>query len=88
VHPHSSPEKLTSDVDVSVRPPQRGVNIASGVRGLGVEQAVVLEFQIGVAPRARGAGGGRLQANELAAPVQDEVALGDIGRMTPHATES
>jgi len=39
------------------------------------------------ATRARGAGGGRLQTNELAAPVQDEVAPGENGRAAPHATD-
>jgi len=39
--------------------------------------SVVLEVRIGVATRARGAGGGRLQANELAAAVQDEVSTGE-----------
>ena len=37
MHPHTSHEKPTPDVDVPVRPPQTGVNTASGVRGLGVE---------------------------------------------------
>jgi len=68
------------DVDVPVRPPETGVNTASDVRGLGVEKAAVLKVRTGVATRARGAGGGRLQANELAAPVQDD-------RNTPHVTD-
>ena len=38
-------------------------------------------LRIGVVIRTRGAGGGRLQANELAAPVQDEVAPGENGRV-------
>jgi len=60
------------------------VSAASGVRGLGVEEvAVALEVGIEAATRARGAGSGRLQPNEPA--VQDEVAPGDNGRMTPHA---
>ena len=37
-----------------------------------MEEAVVLEVRVEVATRARGAGAGRLQVNELAAPVQDE----------------
>jgi len=63
------------------------VNSASDVRKLGVEEVVVLEVGIGVAIRARGAGGWRLQANELAAPVKDEIAPGKNGRMTPHAAD-
>ena len=41
------------------------------VRGLGVEEVVDLEvrIEVKVATRARGAGGGRLQANELAAAI-------------------
>jgi len=54
------------------------VNIAPGVRGLDVEEVLVLEDRTGVATRALGAGGWRLQANELAAAVQDEVAPGEI----------
>ena len=61
-----------------VRPPRTGVNIAPGVRGLDVEEVLVLEDRTGVATRALGAGGWRLQANELAAAVQDEVAPGEI----------
>ena len=57
VHPRTSPEILTPDVDVPVRPPRTGVNAASGVRGMGVEEAVVLEVRIRVANRARGTGG-------------------------------
>ena len=56
-----------------------------------MEEVVVLEVRIGVATRARCVGDGRLQANELAAPaapVQDEVASGENGRMTPHAKDS
>jgi len=41
-----------------VCPPRAGVNTASGVRGLGVEEAAALESRIGVATRTRGAGGG------------------------------
>ena len=85
VHPHRSPAKLTPDVDVSVCPPQTGARCPGTGRG----RVVVLEVRIGVATRAPGAGGGRLlQASKLAAPVQDEVALGETGRMTPHATAS
>ena len=69
MNPHTSPWKLTPDVDVLVRPSQTGVSTAPGVRKLGVEEVVVLEVGIGVATRARGAGGGRLKANVLAAPV-------------------
>jgi len=47
---------------------------------------MVLEVGIEVATRARGAGGGRLQAIKLVASVQDEVAQSKNGRMTPHAT--
>ena len=64
ISPSHSSEKLTPDVDVSLRPPRTGVDTASGVRGLGVGGIVVIKVRIGVA-RARGAGGGRLQANEL-----------------------
>jgi len=46
------------DVDVPVRSPRTGVNTAPGIRGLGVEEVVVLEVWIGVATRTRGAGGG------------------------------
>jgi len=53
-----------------------GLNTAAGARGLGVEEAAVLEVGIGVATRTRGAGGG-----------QDEVAPGENGRMTPHAAD-
>ena len=61
------------------------MNTASPVSG-DWEEVAVLEVWIGVATRARGAGGRRLQANELAAPVQDEVAPVKSGHMTPHAT--
>jgi len=47
----------TPDVDIPVRPPRTGVNTASGVQGLGVEEVVVLGVRIGVATRTRGAGG-------------------------------
>jgi len=63
------------------------VNTASGVQGLGVEDAAVLEFRIEVAARACGEGGGQLQAKKLAAAVQSEVAPGENGRMTTHATD-
>jgi len=53
-----------------------------------VEGVVVLEVRTGVATRARGAGGRRLQANELAAPVPDEVAESENGRMALHAAGS
>jgi len=46
------------DVDVPVRSPRTGVKTAPGIRGLGVEEVVVLEVWIGVATRTRGAGGG------------------------------
>jgi len=45
----------------------------------------MLEVRTGVANSTRGAGGGRLQANELAAAIQDEVASGENGLMTPRA---
>jgi len=84
--PRTSPEKLTPNVDVSVRPPRRGVNTASDIRRLGVDQVVVLDVRVKsqVATRARRAWRRRraLQANELAAPVQDEVAPDKNGRMT------
>ena len=87
MHPQTSPEKLTPDVDIPVCPPRTGVNTASGVRGQGVEEVAVLEVWIGVATHTCGAGGGRLQANELAAAIQNEVARGEIGCMTPHAAD-
>jgi len=86
MHSHTPPESLTPDVDVPVRTPRTGVSTAPGVRGLGLEEVVVLEVRTGVAIRARGAGGGRLQADKLAAPVKDEGATGENGRMTPNAT--
>ena len=52
-----------------------------------MEEVLVLEVKIEVAIRACGAGGGRLQANELKAPVQDEVAPDENGSMTLHATD-
>ena len=58
MHPQTEPKKLAPDVDIPVRPPRTGVNTATGVRGLGVEEVVVLEVRIGVATRTRGAGGG------------------------------
>ena len=85
MHPQTEPKNLTPDVDIPVRPPRTGVNTASGVRGLGVEEVEVLEIWIRVATRTRGAGGWWLQVNELAAAIQDEVAPGENGRMTPHA---
>ena len=59
--------------------------MVSGDWAWGVKEVAILKVEIGVATRARGAGGGRLQANELAAAVQDEAALGEYGRMTLHA---
>jgi len=51
--PASAPPNRThetmSDVDIPVRPPRTGVNTAAGVRGLGVEEVVFLEFRTGVA---------------------------------------
>ena len=38
-------------------------------------------------PHTCGTGGRRLQANELAAAIQDEVAPGESGCMTPHAAD-
>jgi len=75
VKTRTSPGDLP-DVDVPVRPPQTGVSTVPGARGLGVKGAVVLGAMTGVATRARGTGGGRLQVNEIAAPVQDEAAPG------------
>jgi len=58
-------------IDVSVFPPRTtGLNAASGVRVLEMEKAAVLEVRTGVTSRARGAGGGRLQANELATAIR------------------
>ena len=78
MHPQTEPEKLTPDVDIPVRPPRSGVSTVSGVRGLGVEEVLVLKVRIGVATRTRGASGERLQANELAAAIhfliQDDFA--------------
>jgi len=70
-----------------VRPPRTGVNAASLVRGLGVEEVEVIEATIGVATRERDAGGVRLHASKLAAPFQDGVAPGENGRMNPHAAD-
>jgi len=56
--PSAEPKKLTPDVDIPVRPPRTGVSTVSGVRGLGVEEVLVLEVRIRVATRMRGAGGG------------------------------
>jgi len=50
-----------------------------------VEEAI--RNRAGVATRTCGAGDGRLQADELAAPVQDEVAPGENGRVTSHAAD-
>ena len=72
MHPRASLEEIAPDVDVPVCVPRTGVKTASGVRELGVGEFVVLEVRTGVATRARGAGGRRLQANELAAAVQDK----------------
>ena len=63
------------------------MNTTSGVRGLGVEEVVILEVRIGVATHTCGTGGRRLQANELAAAIQDEVASGENGCITPHAAD-
>jgi len=46
VHPQTEPKKLAPDVAIPVRPPRTGVNTATGVRGLGVEEVVVLEVRI------------------------------------------
>ena len=73
-------KKLRPNADIPFRPPRTGVNTASGVRGLGVEEVVVLEIRIGVATHTCGAGGGRLQADELAAAIQDEVVPGENER--------
>ena len=45
----------------------------------GAEEVAVLEVRIGVTTCTRGA----LQAKELAAAIQDEVAPGEDDRMTP-----
>jgi len=68
--------KLAPGIDFPVRPP-RTVKAAFDVRGLRVVEVKAFVVMTGVATRARGAGGGRLQTNELAAPVQDEVAAGE-----------
>lgn len=69
--PCTKPQKLAPDIHIPIFPPRTGVDAASGVRGggLGVEDVVVLEVWIGVAPRARSTGRGRLQTSELAAAV-------------------
>jgi len=87
VRPHVLYEKLTPDIDVPVRPPRTGVNAASGVQVLGVEEAELLEVRTGVATHARDAGSGRLQPNELVAAVQDEVAPDVNSRMSPCAAD-
>jgi len=47
VHPQrTKPKKLTPDVDIPVRSPRTGVNAASDVRGLGVEEVVVHEVRL------------------------------------------
>lgn len=64
-------------------------NIVRSVRGLDdgkIKKIVPIRFDIAI--RTRGAGGGRLQANELAAAIQDEVTPGENCRMTPHAADS
>ena len=52
-----------------------------------MEEVVILEVRIRVAIHTCGTGGGRLQADELAAAIQDEVAPGENGCMTPHAAD-
>ena len=76
--PCTKPQELAPGIHIPIFPLRTGVDAASGVRGgvLGVEDVVVLEVWIGVAPRARSTGRGRLQASELAAAVLDEVASG------------
>ena len=54
---------------------------------VGVEEVLVLEVRIGVATHTFGTGGRRLHANELAAAIQDEVAPGENGCMTPYAAD-
>ena len=56
--PSNRTKKTKPDVDFLVRPPRTGVHAASGVRGLGMEEVVVLEVRTRVATRTRGAGGG------------------------------
>ena len=73
--PRTSSEKLTPDANIPVCPPRMGVNTASGARGLGVEEVAVFRVRTGVATRTCGAGRGQLQANGLAAAIQDEVAF-------------
>ena len=87
MRPQTPPEKLTPNADIPVRPPRTGVNTTSGVLGLTVKEVVILEVRIGIATHTCGAGGGRLQANGLAAAIQDEVASGENGCMTPHAAD-
>ena len=67
----TKPKKPAPDIHIPICLPRTGVDAASGVRGggLGVEDVVVLEVWIGVTPRARSTGRGRLQTNELAAAV-------------------
>ena len=81
MHSRTLPETLAPDVDVPVRPPRTGVNTASSVRGKGVKEVAVFKVRTEVAIRTRGTGGGRLQVNELAAPVQDEVVPGESCRI-------
>jgi len=50
-------------------PISRFASTEPGVRGLGVEEVVVLEVRIGVTIRTRCAGGGWLQASKLAAAI-------------------
>jgi hypothetical protein len=67
--PCTKPKKLAPDIHIPICPPRTGVDAASGVKELSVEDAEVLEVWIGVAARARSTGRGRLQTNELAAAV-------------------
>ena len=63
------------------------MNPTPGVRGLGVEEVLILEVRIRVTAHTCGTGGRRLQADKLAAAIQDEVAPGENGCMTPHAAD-
>ena len=69
MNPYTKPKNLAPDIHIPICPPRTDVDAASGIRGMSVEDVVVLEVGIGVAARARNTGRGRLQTNELAAAV-------------------
>jgi len=52
----TKPRNLAPDIHIPISPPQMAVDAASGIQGLGVESAVVLEVGIGVAAHARSTG--------------------------------